>query len=345
MASPTHPVDALIIGQGLAGTTLAWALLRLKARLVICDDPAHSGASMVAAGLATPVTGRALRVRGDFAEDMAYCRHSYRLAEMATGQRFWQEKTALRLFADASSMAKARAAAASHPDHLVLGGTPPAGLAPLVEVGEMPQAARLDVAGYCNASRTAFEQLGCFAAARVAPSDVEPGDLDVHVATGPWRARVVIWCGGAADSNNAWLPDEALRPARGEMIRVHLPGLATSSVMHRAGHWLRPLLGANEYQFGATYDHDDPVPHITDRARATLMGNLSNWIEHEPRLIDQVAGVRPVAADRQPFARAHAVHRRVLMFNGLGSHGVLAAPRLAHDLAKTIVNMARVDGR
>jgi hypothetical protein len=50
----------LIVGQGLAGTLLAFSLLEKGEEVLIADDYAHASASQVAAGMWNPVTFKRL---------------------------------------------------------------------------------------------------------------------------------------------------------------------------------------------------------------------------------------------------------------------------------------------
>ena len=51
-------VDYLIVGQGLAGTTLAFHLLKSNKKIFILDDCDSTSSSRVAAGLFNPITGK-----------------------------------------------------------------------------------------------------------------------------------------------------------------------------------------------------------------------------------------------------------------------------------------------
>ena len=53
-------VDFVIVGQGLAGTTLAWQLLRRGRSVLVIDREGGVTSSRIAAGLITPVTGKRL---------------------------------------------------------------------------------------------------------------------------------------------------------------------------------------------------------------------------------------------------------------------------------------------
>jgi len=59
--SNTHNFfDVAIIGQGLAGTALAWQLHMKRRSLLLIDSGDPSSASRIAAGLMTPITGQRL---------------------------------------------------------------------------------------------------------------------------------------------------------------------------------------------------------------------------------------------------------------------------------------------
>ena len=51
-------VDYLIIGQGIAGTLLAYFLQKKGASILVIDDAYERAATQVAAGIINPITGR-----------------------------------------------------------------------------------------------------------------------------------------------------------------------------------------------------------------------------------------------------------------------------------------------
>lgn len=56
-------MNILIIGQGIAGSCLAWELKRRGAEFTVADRPIAETASRVAAGLVNPLTGPRLPAR------------------------------------------------------------------------------------------------------------------------------------------------------------------------------------------------------------------------------------------------------------------------------------------
>lgn len=52
--------DFIIAGQGLAGSLLAWFLLKQGSTILVVDDGFQASSSRVAAGIIHPITGRRL---------------------------------------------------------------------------------------------------------------------------------------------------------------------------------------------------------------------------------------------------------------------------------------------
>src|SRR5215207_7423922 len=91
--------EFVIVGQGLAGRALAWALLR-EGRSVRVIDREGESSSRVAAGLVTPVTGKRLARSWRWDELYPAAVAFYRAIEAETGSAFFHQRPALRLFAN-----------------------------------------------------------------------------------------------------------------------------------------------------------------------------------------------------------------------------------------------------
>src|SRR4051812_1175311 len=92
--------DILIVGQGLAGTLLAWEFERAGISFAIANDGHASAASLVAAGLLNPITGRRLVESWRIDTLLPAARRVYRELEAALGVPLWRERRVRRFFAD-----------------------------------------------------------------------------------------------------------------------------------------------------------------------------------------------------------------------------------------------------
>lgn len=331
---PRNEVDVCIIGQGLAGTALAWAAHWRALSVAVVDRGDRRSASRIAAGLVTPITGQRFVKSRRFDDQHAAARRFYQRVEAETGRRFFDEAPMLRLFADAGERERFQGKPVDQFGDS-LRSTTIAADAAVFNAGhggfEM-SGARLDVAGYLDASR---EHLA--GVQRVHQADVDPQseiELSADAAEIPklgLRARRLIFCEGYVAGGNHWFPGVPFDAAKGEILTVRVPGLSEPRVVHR-GIWLAGI-GNSLYRVGATYDreHLDATPSAAGREE--LCARLRDWLRLSFEVVDHHAAVRPIVAGKQPLIGFHPALPQFGYFNGLASKGVLQAPWLAERLA------------
>ena len=89
-------MNVLIIGQGIAGSCLAWELKRRGTDFTITDRPIAETASRVAAGLVNPLTGRAFRPGWRQEECLSAAEAFYPETERELGGSWWQKTPIFR---------------------------------------------------------------------------------------------------------------------------------------------------------------------------------------------------------------------------------------------------------
>src|SRR3954469_22667127 len=82
--------DILIVGQGLAGTLLAWEFERAGIAFAIADRGHENAASFVAAGIINPITGRRLVKSWRIETLLPAARATYHELGATLGLRLWR---------------------------------------------------------------------------------------------------------------------------------------------------------------------------------------------------------------------------------------------------------------
>lgn len=336
MTAETH-FDTIIVGQGLAGTTLAWALMEAGQRVLVVDADEAVTTSKIAGGLITPITGQRLALSWRVDEMMPAARAFYARVEARTGHKVFHDRTATRLFTseiEREIWAK-RSGKPEFQKHLAK-EQPAELLAP--EVGDASgggfdmATAQLDVAGYLETSRAHFNsQSVTLDWAR------DVGFPPDHVHVGTHTAQRVISCEGFAATRNpyfAWLP---FKGAKGDILTVRFDAPFPDKCLHR-GIWIVPTAEPNVFRVGATYDwaHLDGV--ATPEARAEIESRLQEFIRVPYTVLDHQAAVRPIIRESKALLGLHPQYPRLGFFNGLGSKGSLHAPWFAGRFAEFLVN-------
>jgi glycine/D-amino acid oxidase-like deaminating enzyme len=332
----------LLIGQGLAGSLLADALLQRGQRVRVVAD-ARPTASGVAAGLFNPVTGRKPQLTWRADALFPFLHRFYPDLETRLGARFFHPLPLYRPFGSASERA----------DGLKLTAEPALRrfLEPAPDDGDYAATVRndfgglrtlgagwVDVPALLTAFRRFLTERGLFEEATFSPESLHL-TTDGAVWMGQNFTRVVF-CEGAYATENPffnWLP---FNPVKGESLTLRLdgplpPGISIPGIVNR-GVWLIPRADATA-RVGATYVWKPLDWENTDEGRAFLEEKLRVWLKPSYAVIGQAAGIRPAVQGRRPLLGLHPEFRQLALFNGLGSKGVSLAPFFAQQMAELLV--------
>lgn len=303
------PVDFLVVGQGIAGTTLAWRLLERGKSVLVIDREEAVTSSKVAAGIINPVTGQRLTKQWKFDELFPAAEAFYRGIGERTGKPCFHRMKLHRHFAEA----RERRVFAER----MKGDFTGLEIAAKDDGFECEPAGRLDVSTYLDTSREHFRNLGAYRNAEY-PCDC--------------GAERIVFCQGF--KANPLFPVR-FNPAKGEILTLRIDGLREDRIVVR-GVWLLPL-GSGIFKAGATYDRDnlDDVP--TESGRASILERLRHLTDHPVEVLNHLAAVRPVIDEGKPTM---LIDGRYGFFNGLGSKGSLLAPYFAERFADQLVNPA-----
>jgi glycine/D-amino acid oxidase-like deaminating enzyme len=346
--------DYLIVGQGLAGSLLAWELLARGKQVLVVDRDEPVTSSKIAAGIVTPVTGQRVAPSWRIDEMLDRSRRLYRHVEQETGEWLYHPASIARLLASEDEERRWKKKLAENGGQF-LEHTAPLEIDDSVyntEFGgfEMRTAGWLDVPRFLEVTRQALLERAGYAIA-----NLRPEEIDVSAGGVKWKnieADTVVFCQGWEGNRNSffdWIP---FRSAKGEILDLEcegdLPGDDTERIINRAG-WL--LRSGNLFRAGSTYDWDTTLADAhktTDAGKVEILEKVGAMFRRKPefRVTAHRAAVRPIIRESRGLIGVHPapeLHNRVAFFNGLGSKGVLNGPFIARQLAEHLVNRAPIE--
>lgn len=305
--------DFLIVGQGLAGTLLAWEFERAGFSFAIADAGHGRAASGLAAGIINPITGRRLVKSWRIDARLAGARAAYRELEAALGVPLWREMRVRRIFADERERRVLAAKRASGELGAFAGRETAEGDGFWIE-----GAARVDLPALLGAARARWQATG----------RLRTGGSDVAAELG--RHDLVIDCTGVAGGLGGAFGFVPWAYSNGEMLTLAVEGLAPEVILN-CGHWVLPVSPGVAW-IGAT--HRPGAPHTVPTAAACEVLAASARVLLAGRafaVTGQMAGVRVNLPDKHPVVGRHPTRARLGVLNGLGSKGALHAPALARQ--------------
>lgn len=327
-------VQNLIVGQGLAGSAMAWTQHWNGQSLLIIDREDQATASKVAAGLVTPVTGKRLVKSDEYDEYWLTALLFYRRVEHETQTALFAEEDMIRLFEDeasrsafvARSEAEGVAGIELWQGTVQYGGRSQPGI-------KMSPAGRLNVKGYLQATKSYFSAIGSYQQQEVnLDTDLLTTDGRVELSTHGISADRLICCQGA--QTTTLFPSVPNNPSRGDILTVTIPDFDRTEVVHRS-IWIAPNADGSQ-TVGSTYDRKHRQPEPTESGRNEVLKKLGRVVEGTVAVSGHVAAVRPTMKDYEPVIGQHAASKNLWILNGLGSKGTLRAPLLARELKQAI---------
>ena len=322
-------VDYIIVGQGLAGSAMAMALLQRGRKVLVLDREDTNSASRVAAGLVTTVAGKGMNPGWRQAEYLPQAMAYYRKLEAEYGVKLFHAKEVLRLFDDEKQKAKFERKFEQIEDWVadLTGGVSSEWNA---DAGgfKMLHGGWLDTNAYMRVVRAALGEGG------YRKCDFSFDDVDLLEGGVCWngvKAKRVILCQGISGLEGSPFSHPVHRSAKGEMLKVKIPNADQSKIINRNG-WMVPL-GDETWRVGATYKWEDMQGQTTDEGRRAVREKLENFTSLPYEVLEHSAGVRPIMRKSQPYVGVHPEHHQLGFFNGLGSKGVITAPSVAEHFS------------
>jgi glycine oxidase len=339
---PQTSIDTLIIGQGLAGSLLAWTLIQRGQRVVVWDDRHHGCASRVAAGLINPLAGMRFTRPAEVDVWLASGQRLYRTLERTLNRRLLFELPMVRLLRSPQQRRFYDRQAANPANADLLGEAFAAGGSGLM-LGDAHGGFHQRRTGYI-ATVPLLEGLADWLTARQALRRGPVAADDIRLSPDGVRcqdisAPRVVFCEGWQLKDNPWFNWLPLEPAKGEILTLASDPAQPSCILN-GGHWLVPLFNGG-CKVGTTVDHHHLDSRPTATARTTLLAAYQALLPLAPpgQVVDQQAGVRPNTRDRKPLLGAHPQHPELLVFNGFGGRGSLTIPWHAERFADWLAGL------
>ena len=319
----------LIVGQGLAGTLLAFSLLEKGEEVLIADDYKHASASQVAAGMWNPVTFKRLAASWLVKEMMEEMNLTFRELEVKLQTNFFHSLPVARIF-NSIQDANFWDEKSDHPEvGRFLSSRSNKSVQENFESpfgnSEVNECGWLNVPLFREAALNYFLQHDNFIEEAVNENEVEFNGSEVI-----WKGKTfdkIILCNGIGVNKWNGLEGLDLIPNHGQVLDLKIENLKIDAIVN-FGQFLLPY-GNEKFRLGATYDWNE-VPDVpTEEAREFLLSELKARLNNEIIVESHKTGYRPTTRDRRPIIGFAKGNELLGVFGGLGSKGVLLAPYFA----------------
>ncbi len=332
------PIDVLIVGQGLAGSLLAWELLRRQFKVMLID-PGGENASKVAAGLINPVTGQRLVKSIGLDDLLPAALLCYQELAAEFKQNFFIPLPMLRILKNPreQQFAQQRLNQIEYQNFLSSAATIDFPVNQTYGILQQQQT------GYLK-TRLLLEKLRGFLLAHAAYRQVNLDYADIklrpHLQWQDLQPRHVVFCEGYRALQNPWFGGLPFQAAKGEILTCQTPAPCPKQILN-FGYWLIPH-AARQFRVGATFEPGVTDTQPTAEAKQHLLKGLAEICPglKPVAVLEHRAGIRPATLDKQPFIGPHPQHGNLHIFNGFGAKGSLAIPWHARQWVSVLMGQA-----
>ena len=328
-------LSILIVGAGLAGTSLAQRLLEKQQQVTLIDS-GQNNSTAIAAGIINPMVFRRMnkswRVDDFLQEALAY----YQKIEDDLNIKLLRPLFLRRLFSSLQEKEfwEKRQFEKEYSAYLEILTTEDLNYSLAKNEfgsGRVKQAYWIAAQTYYTAQINYFKELGALCLENFSISDFDP-------EKGSYKNNSydkIIFCCGSNNGEMPYFSDIPIEKTKGQTLTISCKDLPENESLNRKTFVL-PLEN-NTFKIGATYEWEDGSLNTTKEARELLLENFSVISDLPIKVIDQVAGIRPTVLDRRPVLGQHKIHKKLFIFNGLGAKGYLMAPTLAREMAEYLL--------
>ncbi|MFN4082739.1 MAG: NAD(P)/FAD-dependent oxidoreductase [Bacteroidia bacterium] len=326
-------VDYLIVGQGLAGTMLAFKLIEEQINFVVVDDNLKNNASVIGAGMFCPISGKRMTKSWLIDELLPDAIKTYSKIEIFFKTQILFHKPIYQVFGSVKEqndlmlkLTDESFAAYVEPNPEVL----PFAIQPFGAFG-IKSGGWVNTALIVELMRNKLLELGSLLNEKLDFSDLKV--YKNHIKYKNIKAKNIVFCDGIQYNVNPFFGHLPFKLCKGEIIVIETD-FDCEHIIKKGIYLIK--IKPNTYRVGSTYVWDDFEQTPTEQALHFLKQKTTELIGERFNVIHQTAGIRPTTKDRKPFLGVHYQYKNVYIFNGLGTKGVLNAPFFANMIFEYI---------
>ncbi len=332
-------IDYLIVGQGIAGSILAYLLLKAGKKVLVLNQENIPNSSLVAGGIFNPITGKNLDKTWLADTIFPHLKDFYQNLEKELSLKFYHETNLYRPFANEQQKKHfLRLTDEYELDNYIRIEQPGANKYAEInnELGGLYTfwSGWVDVPILLDGIKKMLVAQESYLSQSIDYQDILVEKTEIiyqNIST-----QHLIFCEGYYAKNNPyfhWIP---FNPAKGETLIAKVKDYTIREIINQ-GFWIIPL-DSETCRFGSTYLWDDLNWETSLHSRELIEGKIKTYLRRPFDILRQEAGIRPTTKDRRPFVGQHPLHKNLHIFNGLGTKGVSLAPYFAENLINFLEN-------
>ena len=331
--------DFTIVGQGIAGTILAFELFKRNKTFQIIDKLQNNSSSRIALGIYNPLVlkwfTKSWGVESQLKELNSFCKefefffnvkinhkkNIYKFLESNYSINNWNEKQSSPNRKNFMSEELKYLDGIQNPFGVVLQSG-------WVDIKMMLDSFRF----FLKKKKILREEVFSYDKMKVNTDYIEYKN---------YTSKYIVFCEGASVVKNPYFNNLEFKMTKGEIIHFKSSDLKINKIIH-SGVIIIPISN-DMYYAGATFNWDVNDINCSEEAKIEILEKIMKLKRFNYKLIDQKVAIRPSVKDRRAIIGCHEKYKNLYLMNGLGSRGMLLSPYLANQLCSHILENKKIN--
>jgi len=317
-------INTVIVGQGIAGSLLAFMLHQKNIPFLLIDQSSQSTASQIAAGMFTPLSGKRKTIHPLSLQQIPFAINIYKEISKLIGYNILHLTNIYQLFdsAEEQSQLQSKYLEPSFAPYIksisnYLPGT-----------NNNNGAYEVTHSGWVNCEYwMRYFKIWLKNNGRLLEAKFVYPDLHINEDKMEYNGiefKNIFFCEGYKAINNPFF-NEIIIPCKGDVLTIASEHFVTDKIIKKNGIYLVPL-ESNSFKAGATYQWSNDSEKPEEASKLLIEGELKNMLLNPFKVINHQSAIRPTTQNREVIIKQHQYHKGMYMFNGLGTKGVLQGP-------------------
>jgi glycine/D-amino acid oxidase-like deaminating enzyme len=318
--------DYIIIGQGLAGSALAWRLYFNNKSFIIIDSEANTSASKAALGIYNPITGR--KNIKTWNADILFkeLENFYMRVEKSLNTKILYRKNIFRPFKNNRYLNDWNIRLGNEKYKKYLKKINDKGIT-------TKGSGYLDVKKYLKETKKYFKHIGRYKVHKL--NNTELLKENNHINIDGYNFNKIVMCMGIDQKKINLFSEIKLIPVAGNSIKAESKFFSDNILNKRISIF---NVSKNEIYAGSTYNNGNINKGIN-----LLKNQINKIINSDFKILKSYFGIRPASKDRRPIVGKHKIINNLFIINGLGSKGVSQSPYCSKQLFDYIENNKKIN--
>jgi len=322
----------IVVGFGIAGATIAWQLYLKKVPFVIIASPTNT-CSRAAAGLINPIVFKRLNMSWMATDLLPVADVFYNQVENLLNHSIRRHHSIVKIFNSVEDENNWMVKKTNSTYNQYFGDVKLPNI-PEVDIpfgtGFINSIGHLDTNSYIDLSKVFFQQKGIEFIEENFNYTRFKGNEYLQ-----FKFSKIIFCEGFGVKENPFFNYLPLNGTHGDTIIIKTKDYNFDGVLNK-NLYVMPL-DDNLYKVGASINWEKKEAEPTETGKDNLLDRLSAFAHFDFEIVEQQAGIRPTVADRRPLLGTHYEFPELVIFNGLGTKGVMLAPYFSQQLLDNLM--------